>query len=68
MDYDWLIILICVLTGLMECNFENGLCKWSQVTNDTSDQFDWTRINGTTPSSGTGPSQSATGPTGKSLV
>lgn len=36
------------------CNFENtGICGFSQ---DTADQFDWTRVNGATASSGTGPS------------
>ena len=36
------------------CNFENGLCTWTQAT--TGDTFDWTRNQGSTISSGTGPS------------
>ena len=35
------------------CNFDAGLCDWVQ---DQSDDFDWTRKTGPTPSSGTGPS------------
>ena len=35
------------------CNFDKDFCSW---TNDVNDQFDWTRKNGATSSSGTGPS------------
>ncbi|XP_052230823.1 MAM and LDL-receptor class A domain-containing protein 1-like [Dreissena polymorpha] len=35
------------------CNFETDFCLWGQ---DQNDQFDWTRINGSTQSVGTGPS------------
>lgn len=35
------------------CDFEDaGLCGWSQ---DVNDDFDWTWISGTTPTSDTGP-------------
>uniref|UniRef100_W5MXZ4 MAM and LDL receptor class A domain containing 1 n=1 Tax=Lepisosteus oculatus TaxID=7918 RepID=W5MXZ4_LEPOC len=36
----------------LQCNFEQGLCNWSQ---DTDDKFDWTRIQGPTPTLNTGP-------------
>ncbi|KAK1172073.1 MAM and LDL-receptor class A domain-containing protein 1 [Acipenser oxyrinchus oxyrinchus] len=36
----------------LQCNFENGLCSWTQ---DTADSFNWTRIQGPTPTSKTGP-------------
>ncbi|XP_069502716.1 MAM and LDL-receptor class A domain-containing protein 1 [Ambystoma mexicanum] len=36
----------------LQCNFENGLCNWEQ---DTDDNFNWTRINGPTPTPNTGP-------------
>ncbi|XP_013393210.1 MAM and LDL-receptor class A domain-containing protein 2-like, partial [Lingula anatina] len=39
--------------SLVSCNFQTGLCGYTQ---DTSDQFDWTRSNGATSSQGTGPS------------
>ena len=51
--------------ALLKCTFEKNLCSWSQTT---SDEFDWTRISGSTPSSGTGPSQSSTGPNGMVTV
>ncbi|CAB4000024.1 MAM and LDL-receptor class A domain-containing 2 [Paramuricea clavata] len=34
------------------CDFEHGLCAWEQ---DTTDEFDWTRNTGYTPSYSTGP-------------
>ena len=34
------------------CDFEHGLCAWEQ---DTTDEFDWTRNTGNTPSYSTGP-------------
>ncbi|XP_071104484.1 uncharacterized protein [Haliotis cracherodii] len=37
----------------MECDFEDeGICGWSQ---DTFDNFEWTRMSGTTPTMSTGP-------------
>ncbi|XP_075444758.1 MAM and LDL-receptor class A domain-containing protein 1 [Ascaphus truei] len=36
----------------LQCNFENGLCNWIQ---DFDDDFDWTRIQGQTPTLNTGP-------------
>lgn len=45
------------------CNFENGLCGWTQLT---SDDFNWSREQGESTSSGTGPSADHTSgtPTG----
>ena len=51
--------------ALLTCTFEKSLCNWSQ---SKSDKFDWTRRSGSTPSSGTGPSQSSTGPNGMVTV
>ncbi|XP_058525682.1 MAM and LDL-receptor class A domain-containing protein 1 [Ochotona princeps] len=36
----------------LQCNFEEGLCNWEQ---DTEDDFDWTRNQGSTPTLNTGP-------------
>ncbi|XP_053571676.1 MAM and LDL-receptor class A domain-containing protein 1 [Bombina bombina] len=36
----------------LQCNFEEGLCNWMQ---DSDDDFDWTRIQGPTPTLNTGP-------------
>ncbi|XP_008266860.3 MAM and LDL-receptor class A domain-containing protein 1 [Oryctolagus cuniculus] len=36
----------------LQCNFENGLCNWEQ---DTEDDFDWTRNQGSTSTLNTGP-------------
>ena len=44
------------------CTFERNLCSWTQ---DNTDQFDWTRTSGSTPSSSTGPSVDHTTGTGK---
>lgn len=45
------------------CDFENpsGLCGYTQ---DTTDDFDWTRKHGSTSSSGTGPTTDHTTSTG----
>lgn len=40
------------------CDFENGLCNWKQ--DSISDNFDWTRQSGPTPSFGTGPGRDHT--------
>ncbi|EDV21956.1 uncharacterized protein TRIADDRAFT_59472 [Trichoplax adhaerens] len=45
-------LLVC--STYTRCNFENGLCTWSQVTGN--DDFDWTVGQGQTVSSATGPS------------
>lgn len=37
----------------IDCDFENGLCGW---TNDRQDDYDWRRHRGRTPTAGTGPS------------
>ncbi|XP_070566390.1 MAM and LDL-receptor class A domain-containing protein 1-like [Ptychodera flava] len=39
--------------GPDNCDFETGICDWSQVS---TDDFDWTRFSGSTPTAGTGPS------------
>lgn len=36
-----------------DCNFESSFCLWTQAVDD---KFNWTRIQGTTGSVGTGPS------------
>uniref|UniRef100_A0AAQ5YMQ9 MAM domain-containing protein n=1 Tax=Amphiprion ocellaris TaxID=80972 RepID=A0AAQ5YMQ9_AMPOC len=38
----------------LQCNFEQGLCSWTQERSGL-DMFDWTRIQGPTPSFNTGP-------------
>ncbi|XP_047128245.1 MAM and LDL-receptor class A domain-containing protein 1 isoform X1 [Hydra vulgaris] len=49
------ILVITSLLGIIssqDCDFENGLCNWTQ---SKKDKFDWTRISGSTASQGTGP-------------
>ena len=41
-----------------QCNFDKSMCSFVQ---DSNDVFDWTRINGSTSSFGTGPSADHTG-------
>ncbi|XP_058273847.1 MAM and LDL-receptor class A domain-containing protein 2 isoform X6 [Hemibagrus wyckioides] len=45
----------------MNCNFDYGLCTWTQLLTDV---FDWTRQQGSTPTSLTGPSSDHTTGTG----
>ncbi|XP_033104873.1 MAM and LDL-receptor class A domain-containing protein 2-like [Anneissia japonica] len=40
-----------------QCNFESNMCDWEQLT---SDEFDWTRHQGSTGSSSTGPDRDHT--------
>lgn len=40
-----------------DCNFESGLCTWTQAKDD---QFDWTRVQGGTGTTNTGPSSDHT--------
>ncbi|KAM9308125.1 MAM and LDL-receptor class A domain-containing protein 1 [Gastrophryne carolinensis] len=39
-------------TSELQCDFEDGLCNWTQ---DSEDDFDWTRYQGQTPTLDTGP-------------
>nr|XP_022334538.1 MAM and LDL-receptor class A domain-containing protein 1-like [Crassostrea virginica] len=39
-------------TPNLQCNFSTDFCNWNQAIDD---DFDWTRLNGTTKSVGTGP-------------
>ncbi|KAK2822357.1 hypothetical protein Q5P01_022422 [Channa striata] len=48
----------------MDCDFEQGLCEWSQMPTDV---FDWTRHSGSTPTMMTGPSSDHTTGTGQYL-
>lgn len=38
--------------GIFNCNFDTNFCGWTQ---DISEQFDWLRNKGSTPTVGTGP-------------
>ncbi|PAA80981.1 hypothetical protein BOX15_Mlig025956g4, partial [Macrostomum lignano] len=38
--------------NINDCNFETGICSWTQAGDD---DFDWTRNRGPTPTAGTGP-------------
>lgn len=40
-----------------DCNFESGLCTWTQAKDD---QFDWTRVRGSTGTTNTGPTSDHT--------
>ena len=42
---------------LARCNFEKDFCSWTQQSDD---EFDWTRRKGLTPSHNTGPSRDHT--------
>lgn len=44
----------CLTAPELQCNFERGLCNWKQEQSG-GDVFDWTRIQGPTPSFDTGP-------------
>ena len=53
--------LFPVPPSLYDCDFESGLCRWKQSTDD---QFDWTRTRGPTSSTLTGPQVDHTTGTG----
>ncbi|XP_020605879.1 enteropeptidase-like [Orbicella faveolata] len=44
---------LVVITSAFSCNFDTSMCGFVQ---DSNDNFDWTRHQGSTTSSGTGPS------------
>lgn len=46
----------------LACDFSNDFCNWNQALDD---DFDWTRLNGTTKSAGTGPKFDHTTGTGQ---
>lgn len=46
--------LSCLTAPELQCNFEHGLCSWKQEQSG-GDVFDWTHIQGPTPSLNTGP-------------
>jgi hypothetical protein len=48
----WLFIVLNCLT-IGDCDFENGLCTWTQV--HAGDNFDWNLGRGRTSSTLTGP-------------
>ncbi|XP_072329818.1 IgGFc-binding protein-like isoform X3 [Scyliorhinus torazame] len=51
---DWMEQSGCVEKScVLDCNFDVDLCNWTQ---SKTDNFDWKRISGSTPSSHTGPS------------
>ena len=45
------------------CDFENGLCTWTNELND--EEFDWVQGTGDTPTQNTGPSTDHTTGTGQ---
>ena len=57
------MFILCPLLD-PSCDFEKGLCKWKQ---SKSDEFDWTRKSGGTPSGKTGPS-SGRGGSGEFII
>ena len=52
------VLLKSANKGYNQCDFETDLCDWTQAT--ATDDFDWTRFNGATPSVDTGPSRDHT--------
>ena len=51
-QYDDVSHICCISAA--SCSFEYGRCGWTESADD-SDSFDWRRIQGKTPSFGTGP-------------
>jgi len=49
----------------ISCDFDSNLCGW---TNSASDDFDWERESGPTPSDNTGPTMDHTSGRGKCTV
>jgi hypothetical protein len=50
-DLDFLMFL-CLEIDKFSCDFEDGICQWTQ---DSSDDYDWTRNRASTQRKGTGP-------------
>lgn len=47
------MFLLTLSAADLQCSFENGLCSWTQMIEE--DVFDWTCIQGPTPTPNTGP-------------
>ena len=47
-----LLLILTSMPSLIVCDFQKDMCGFIQ---DTSDNFNWTRNKGSTPTSGTGP-------------
>ena len=47
-----LLLSFVSVTGSLNCNFDVGSCGWTQ---DRTDDFDWTRKKGASPTALTGP-------------
>lgn len=63
-DFDFFFVLITTIRDLflsaaVTCNFDGGLCGWTQVRSPTDD-FDWTRTKNPTATLATGPSHDHT--------
>ncbi|XP_035658185.1 MAM and LDL-receptor class A domain-containing protein 1-like [Branchiostoma floridae] len=52
-----LFVQFAVIRAQFDCDFESGLCGWTQATDD---EFDWTRNQGTTGTANSGPSSDHT--------
>lgn len=52
------IFILSSAPTVYDCNFETGLCQWTQVVG--GDQFNWTRAQGPTGTALTGPTNDHT--------
>ena len=58
-----LFVFVFFSVSSFDCDFEAGLCSWTQTS---TDNFDWSRNSGSTSSTGTGPTGDHT--TGKDPI